>query len=283
MSNYEWEDSPEEVPEETEEPTEPDTAFAEAEERLLTAQYYRVLLGNSFFDDTSATAHKVEKEIRAFVRGRMEVLLGIRAENAAAPVGHPFSDEEVEALKHVAARVLDKPGIAKVPAAKKSQPEPPSSQQLPPAPKGPSLKKASVPASVKDNRGGPKQSAPRKSKNPNVKTATVQQFNKEGEVVGTNTFEYEELPPNPETGAIRIKREGRILERRVHPQTGAELWQNITPQATPNADSAIKPVPQPTGHHLTTLMTQQADAQIARVNSGGGGVLADLISDALSK
>ena len=281
MSNYEWEDSPEEAPEETEEPTEPDTAFAEAEERLLTAQYYRVLLGNSFFDDDSATAEKVEKEIRAFVRGRMEVLLGIRQENATAPSNLPFSEEEVDALRHVAARVLEKPAIAKVPATKKL--EPPSSQQLPPAPKGPSLKKASVPASVKDNRGGPKQSAPRKKSNPNTKTATVQQFDQDGNVTGTRTFEYEELPPNPETGAIRIKREGRILERRIHPTTGAELWQNITPQAVPNAESAIKPVPQPTGHHLTSVMTQQADAQIARVNSGGGGVLADLISDALNK
>lgn len=273
---YEWE---QEAPAETEEPTEPDTAFAEAEERLLTAQYYRVLLGNSFFDDDSATAQKVEKEIRAFVRGRMEVLLGIRQENAAAPSNLPFTEEEVATLKVVAGRVLAKPSIAKVPKGM----EPPSSQQLPPAPKGPSLKKASVPASVKDRRPGvdaaSKQTAaaPRKPKNPNpnVKTATALQYDKEGNVTGESTFEYEELPPNPETGAMRIKRDGRILERRVHPHTNAEIWANITPQAS--TSSAIKPVP--TGHHMETIMQQKAEAQANQAPSH----LADLIADSLSK
>lgn len=89
--------------------------------RLETADYYRAILNHDFFDVQSQAAEIVDREVRAFIRERLEVLLGLRApkEQEAAP--SPFSDDEVQALKTIAAKVLGKPSLiaASAPVVKK--------------------------------------------------------------------------------------------------------------------------------------------------------------------
>ena len=102
------------------------------EERLELAHYYSLLLKHSIFgDDDSEPALKVVSEVRGFIRQRLAVLVGLQVEQAKATVAGQFSEEEVAALKMVAAKVLKKPEIVKVPevkqlAAPKVQPAAPA-------------------------------------------------------------------------------------------------------------------------------------------------------------
>jgi hypothetical protein len=75
----------------------------EADKRLEIATYYRELTRAALFSNTSEASQLVEKEIRDFVRGRLEVLLGIKPENKPTMVfKSPFSEGEVATLKTLA-------------------------------------------------------------------------------------------------------------------------------------------------------------------------------------
>lgn len=77
--------------------------MSEVELRLEEANWYRALLSNSLFNSGGPIAEKVEAEVRAFVKSRLRILLGLEAEKKAqAPV---FSDAEVLALRGLAARI----------------------------------------------------------------------------------------------------------------------------------------------------------------------------------
>ena len=102
-------ESPQDVFEEEEE----DTAnlMFDANLRLEQGRLYQMVLANDIFGDTDAdpkAIRNVQREIRKFVRERMEVMLGIRHEQVAqaAPiVSSPFNDLEVTALKMIASKV----------------------------------------------------------------------------------------------------------------------------------------------------------------------------------
>jgi hypothetical protein len=96
-------------------------------QRLLLAQYYQTLLNGSLFEgDTSPPALRVTKELRGFVRQRLAVLMGVKREPigaAPAVVMKPqFTDDEVKALRAVAAKVN---GLGTVPQAPSKPPEAP--------------------------------------------------------------------------------------------------------------------------------------------------------------
>lgn len=98
--------------------------MSEVEARLEMAQYYRLLLQDTIFEDPPSpeVAARVEEEIRGFIRGRMQVLVGV-GEPQPAKQQKIFTDAEVqalrtiaqpdvvEALKALAAKVLKKPAI----------------------------------------------------------------------------------------------------------------------------------------------------------------------------
>ncbi len=100
-----------------------DDQMSEVEKRLEMAQYYRLVLNDSIFNDppNPEIADRVENEIREFVRSRMSLLVGVGEEKKE--VQSPFSDAEVlalrtiaqpdvvSALKALAAKVLKKPQI----------------------------------------------------------------------------------------------------------------------------------------------------------------------------
>lgn len=86
------------------------------EERLEAASYYRLLLNHSLFgdDDNSIAAKKVMTEVRKFVRERLAVLVGLKTattETRVVAAKPQFEEDEVKALKAVAAKVLKKPEI----------------------------------------------------------------------------------------------------------------------------------------------------------------------------
>lgn len=91
-----------------------DQEMAEALNRIERASLYQTLCSASLFAEGSAKPEiqqQVEAEIREFAMKRMRTLVGIgsdRDEVRQPPAALPFSDEEVEALKGLAARVLQK-------------------------------------------------------------------------------------------------------------------------------------------------------------------------------
>lgn len=78
--------------------------------RLEQGRLYQMVLQGDIFADTNAdpkAIRNVQREIRKFVRERMETMLGIRQEQVAQQpiVSSPFNDLEVTALKMVASKV----------------------------------------------------------------------------------------------------------------------------------------------------------------------------------
>jgi hypothetical protein len=114
-----------------------DDYMGEVDKRLEVTTYYRELLRGSLFGVDTEASRVVEKEVRRFVRDRVEILLGIRADDApkAPPFVLPFSEQEVEALKLLAARLIANPSIAR-PASEK-KPEPTVRQASAPVTKAP--------------------------------------------------------------------------------------------------------------------------------------------------
>lgn len=108
--------------EETNDPT-----LMDVDLRLETADFYRAILKHEFFDGTSQAANLVEDEIRNFIRGRLEVLLGIRSPQAEADTvpQSEFTPEEIQALKALASKVLHKPALALPPVVKPMKPPKP--------------------------------------------------------------------------------------------------------------------------------------------------------------
>lgn len=98
-------------------PTDFEEQFSEAERRFARAQYYRALLSESIFEgDSSQNATEVVEEIRGFIRTRLAALLGVRPEPEQKPESQ-FSEEELQVLKAVCAKVLKKPTLIQNPAA----------------------------------------------------------------------------------------------------------------------------------------------------------------------
>ncbi len=91
---------------------EEDTALlmADAGLRLEQGRLYQMIMTSDIFGETDADIRaikNVQREIRRFVRDRMEIMLGIRQEQVAQQpaVSSPFNDMEVAALKMLASKV----------------------------------------------------------------------------------------------------------------------------------------------------------------------------------
>lgn len=184
--------------------------MSEVEARLEMAQYYRLLLQDTIFEDPPSpeVAARVEDEIRGFIRGRMQVLVGV-GEPQAAKSQKIFTDAEVqalrtiaqpdvvEALKALAAKVLKKPTILE---AKPLPVEKPKTEA--PVIKEPILRKRRQP-------GAPAQTA-----------APVQRSSVGG----------------------RSKQQKKVLVKEVN-EEGKEFVRDLTPQSRPVGP--IQPIPTP--------------------------------------
>lgn len=119
----------------------PDPAeLTEAEWRLEKATYYRSVMNSQLLSSDHPAAIEVEQELQDWATGRLQELLGLKAESKTEfvqPTKIPFTEEEVEVLKAVANRVI----------AKQSAPQP---SALPPREPQPTPKPAPVaPATAK--------------------------------------------------------------------------------------------------------------------------------------
>lgn len=96
-----------------------DDELMDVDLRLNLADHYRAITKNRFFTEDTEAAQIVNDELRAFIRERLEVLLGLRQEEPKVPASTQqppqFTDEEVAALKALAAKVLGKPQLVGVP------------------------------------------------------------------------------------------------------------------------------------------------------------------------
>lgn len=115
----------------------PDPAeLTQAEWRLEKAGYYRAVMNSQLLASDHPAAVEVEQELQGWAQGQLEKLLGIRPMDEAPTVvaaPSPFSEDEVQALKQIANRLLTKPAQ---PAATPA-PAPPVPQKVAPAPAKP--------------------------------------------------------------------------------------------------------------------------------------------------
>lgn len=93
--------------------------------RLEQGRLYQMILQNDIFGETNAdprAIRNVQREIRRFVRERMETMLGIRQEQVKEQtiVSSPFNDMEVTVLKMLASRASK--GATENPAPVQQQP-----------------------------------------------------------------------------------------------------------------------------------------------------------------
>lgn len=193
-------------------PPEPDLEeqMSEVEARLEMAQYYRLLLQDTIFEDPPSpeVAARVEDEIRGFIKGRMQVLVGVGEPPAAKPQ-KIFTDAEVqalrtiaqpdvvEALKALAAKVLKKPTILE---AKPLPTEKPKAE--PSVIREPILRKRRQPGAIQNQAGAP--------------------------------------APRPVGG--RGRQQKKVLVKEVN-EEGKEFTRDLTPQAQPVGP--IQPIPTP--------------------------------------
>ena len=284
-------------PQEAEAQDDVDAEMAAVEERLAIAQYYRLLLNDTLFNDASAAASQVEKEVRAFVRSRLEVLMGVKPEKKAAPVPVqlPFSTAQLEVLKKVADKVLDAearggfkptqpvaPVQAPPPTLNKVTPPQPSVRQQAtvPAPK-PQAQPARVPAAKPGlKKTFPARGAQQQAPAPVVDDSRI-------------PAQYKDDP------TITIKNGKVFVQQRngdgeplfvMDPSTkkSEPLLKDVTLPARPAPGSAIQPVPVLGIHQTNTLALEQAGSAMQSAenrataqgvgNIFGGAVTNSLIS-----
>lgn len=142
--------------------TDEDPELADVDLRLETADYYRAILSHDFFDTASPAAQVVDREIRTFIRERLEVLLGIRSHRE---VPAQFEEAEAEALKLLADPAVAKAlamvarGVLSKAGALKSE--------------GPSVKKMPTPSAKASGKIAPKRRVEAKRPPPPVQKARV--------------------------------------------------------------------------------------------------------------
>lgn len=105
--------------------------MSDANLRLEQGRLYQMILENDIFADTNANPkaiRSVQREIRKFVRERLEVMLGIKQEQTIQQtiVSSPFNDLEVTVLKMLA---------SKMSKGATEQPQEITTVQAPPTPK----------------------------------------------------------------------------------------------------------------------------------------------------
>jgi hypothetical protein len=138
-----YEEAEQEISEEEEDAID-ESIMADARLRLEQGRLYEMLLKHSLFEGVDADPRaikNVEREIKRFIKSRLEILVGLKQEAPKAQVSvSPFTELEIDMLKQLLGRVLKKEPEQKViaytppvlPKAEKPSPKP--VQQQKPAP-----------------------------------------------------------------------------------------------------------------------------------------------------
>lgn len=136
-----------------------DTGFEEeVENRLAIANCFRSLLENDLFASSDKITRFVERKVRRFVRTELEILLGMRQREEPKSHVSQFTDEEVAALKTLAAKVLSRSNGGGAPVVQ------PVVLQAPPSPATLTVNKKNVaPKSVVPKKTETKTATPKKT------------------------------------------------------------------------------------------------------------------------
>jgi hypothetical protein len=137
-----------------------DEEMSEVDWRLELAQYYRLLLTDSLFNNDSKAASIVEKEIRQFVRSRLGELIGVSVKAPEAERPSDFNQDQVAVLKLMADKVLKKPAILDKEPVKKAE----TKKEVKIKAEEPSIKKVAAP--VAKRQPAKEQPAPKPTKAP---------------------------------------------------------------------------------------------------------------------
>lgn len=193
-----------------------DATMHEVEKRLEIASYYRLLLEDNLFTDASEAATKVNAEVRDFVRRRLEVLMGIRADKKE--VEAQFSKEEVVALKAVAAKVMKQPVIVapKAPEIRKAEPTKPAQVVKFEAKRKPGRPKKETPAAA------PAPAAPAaKKEEGDIKVGTL--LDGKGNVIKRNAKFKRIVAPNGQEHDLEITEQAGIENTRAFSKQELEM------------------------------------------------------------
>lgn len=245
-----------------------DSIMADVDLRLETADYYRSILSHEFFALDTEAAQTVHDEIRAFIRERLEVLLGIRGDNRLpVKVELPFDPEEVEALKLLASKVLRKPAlVAATPEVElKKMPTPKSSSApIPPRRTKPQMRKVPPPPVLPSTK-------PRTTPTVAPKQAVQAPKRKPGRPRLQEKLTGEEQTFTNLKGQEVTLREGEIIEEGIKRfivkknDAGTLYRQDITGQvASPTRNPPMSP------QQYAQMTEMQAQAQVAAFADAAG-------------
>lgn len=129
--------------------------LSDVEYRLEKAQCYKALINSQLLTSDSDAAVEVEYEIQEFVRNQLRRLMGMEGPGIQQPVVLPFTDEQIEALKAIADKLLSRPTS---PPPAKEAPKPVAVAPVKPvAPKRePQVQAVASPDAPKRGRGRPR-------------------------------------------------------------------------------------------------------------------------------
>jgi hypothetical protein len=255
-----------------------DAALADVDLRLETADYYRAILNHAFFDVASEASQIVDREIRAFIRERLEILLGLRSPKVPVAVAAPaqFADDEVKALKLLATKVLNKPALAEaskpmvrkmampVPEAKPAIRAKPQARKIPAPPPAPSTKPKAKAVVAKPTPSVPAPAAPvvaRKFESSPDRTGVTQTY------IDANTNRKVTL-----TEGEIIEEEGRRYKV-VANEKGTLYRRDITGQVT-----NPRRVPPQSIREMEILSQQHAQQSLATLDSTTGAAIVAALS-----
>lgn len=149
---------------EEESPLDETETLSEVEIRLHKANYYRAVLDQQLFgEDESEAAVEVSGEFREFALKRLRVLMGIQAEESQQSKPDIFTEEQLEALRVWADRLINKPALMEA----RLPPQVPTIAPVSTTPQPPKVQTVQVAAPSKTK----KTSKPSKSLKKNEKTA----------------------------------------------------------------------------------------------------------------
>lgn len=214
--------------------------MSDANLRLEQGRLYQMILRHDLFGETDAdpkAIRNVQREIRKFVRERMETMLGIRQEQAIQEtiVSSPFNDLEVTVLKMLA---------DKMSKGQTSQSQPQAPAPVPVAPKKDGI--SSISGQLR----------------PNTNPAPIgKPLSKTGKVVPKAT-----VPAKPAAKPVQtksaLKPDESVLQKPIEEMSSEELAaHNAAAEERSLRKKAAMPtnlVPHPTAQGLEMLYTQAA-------------------------
>jgi hypothetical protein len=220
-------------------------SLTQVDKRMAIANCYRSVLNNPLFDDTCPEARIAENRIRKFIRGELEVLFGMRAAASVQVAVSQFTQEEVEALKIVAAR-LQKPADTSVIKPRVVQMSQPAKPRVSPV--------SSSPKPAPRHQAPPKvaQTAPQPVAQPTTPPKGVDLRIPE---------QYRENPTaRVVNGKVYIQNtnsDGELLWVQDKVKGRRPMWKDVTPVARPTA-TMVQPIPMPSYSHQVALETQRS-------------------------